>query len=125
MIQRMVQRTPAKILRLHLSERDRYGGAPLYEAVVSKCRSLGIAGATVFRGFEGYGESTQIHRSGMLAHDLPITVTIVDSVVNVERLMPELKNLVNTGLVAVSDAEMIRIERDADRASAEPRPPSP
>ena len=41
--------TPAKILRLHFSEHDRYRGKPLYEAVVEKCRELHIAGATVYR----------------------------------------------------------------------------
>jgi uncharacterized protein len=116
----MIRRMPAKILRLHLSERDRHNGAPLHEAVVNRCRSLGIAGATVFQGFEGYGESTQIHRSRVLGHDLPITVTIVDSAANIERLIVDLKNLVNTGLVAVSDVEMIRIERRSDAAGHPP-----
>ena len=46
----------AKLLRLHFCESDRYHGKPLYEAIVDRCRELQIAGATVFRGLEGYGE---------------------------------------------------------------------
>ena len=45
---------PAKLMRLHISERHRYKGRPLYEAIVEKCLELKIAGATVLRGFEGY-----------------------------------------------------------------------
>jgi len=63
---------PAKLLRLLITERDRYQGKPLYEAVIEKCREMKIAGATVFRGLEGYGDTAEIHRSHVLRHDLPI-----------------------------------------------------
>src|SRR5438552_7795976 len=67
---------PAKLMRLHLSEHDRYKGKPLYEAILEKCRDLKIAGATAFRGLEGYGETAEIHRRHLLGHDLPIVVNI-------------------------------------------------
>ena len=102
---------PAKLLRLHLSERDQYRGKPLYEAIVQKCRELGIAGATVFRGVEGFGESAEMHRSHLFAHDLPIVVTIVDSEVNIQRLLPVVGEIVDTGLIAVSDVEVFRIHK--------------
>src|SRR5215831_9708717 len=76
----------AKLLRLHFSESDKYRGKPLYEAIVQKCRELSIAGATVFRGLEGYGESAEIHRHHLIGHDQPIVVTIVDSEENIRRL---------------------------------------
>jgi PII-like signaling protein len=103
--------TPAKILRLHFSEHDRYRGKPLYEAVVEKCRELHIAGATVYRGLEGYGETAEMHRSHLLTHDLPIVVSIVDSVENVARLLPVVEEMMDKGLIAMSDVEMIRIQR--------------
>ena len=53
----------ARLLRIHISESDRYEGKPLYEAIVQKCRELNIAGATVFRGLEGYGETAEMHRA--------------------------------------------------------------
>jgi hypothetical protein len=103
--------TPAKILRLHFSEQDRYRGKPLYEAVVEKCRELRIAGATVYRGLEGYGETTEMHRSHLLTHDLPIVVSIVDSAENIARLLPAVEEMMDKGLIAMSDVEMIRIQR--------------
>jgi uncharacterized protein len=104
---------PAKLLRIHLSEGDQHGGKPLYHAIVQKCRELGIAGATVFKGLEGFGESAEIHRSHLLTHDLPIVVTIVDSEQNIQRLIPVVEDMVDTGLIAISDVEVIRIQRKA------------
>lgn len=95
---------PARLLRLHLDESDRYGGRPLYEAVVAKCRELGIAGATVFRGVEGFGETAGLHRR---RRDRPIVVTIVDSAEQIARLVPELELMLDTGLMAVSEVERV------------------
>ena len=102
---------PAKLMRLHISERHRYKGRPLYEAIIEKCLELKIAGATVLRGFEGYGEMAQIHRSHLLTHDLPIVVTIVDSAENIDRLTPRVEEMMETGLIAVSDVQIRRIQK--------------
>jgi len=107
-------RQPAKLLRLHFSEEDQYDGAPLHEAIARKCQALGIAGITVFRGMEGYGESTEIHRARIVAHDQPIVVTIVESADNIERLMPEIENMLDTGMIAISDVEIIRVQGSND-----------
>src|SRR2546427_3916433 len=103
---------PAKLLRLHFSERDKYRGKPLYEAIVQKCRELSIAGATVFRGLEGYGESAEIHRHHLVVHDQPIVVTIIDSEENIRRLLPVVEEMVDTGLIAMSDVEAARIAKN-------------
>jgi PII-like signaling protein len=100
----------AKLLRLHFSESDRRGGRPLYEAIVDRCKELGIAGATVFRGLEGFGETAEMHRRHLLRRDQPIVVTVVDTPENIARLIPELESLLDTGVIAVSDVEAIRIE---------------
>ncbi len=102
---------PAKLLRLHFTERDRYQNKALHEAVIEKCRELNIAGATVFRGLEGYGDTAEIHRSHLVRHDLPIVVQIVDSAENVQRLVPILEEMMDKGLIAISDVEVIRIQK--------------
>ena len=104
---------PAKLLRLHFTERDRHHGKPLYEAIVNKCQELKIAGATVFRGVEGYGDTAEIHRSHILTHDLPIQVQIVDSEENVQRLLPIVEEMMDKGLIAMSDVNIIRIQKAA------------
>jgi len=102
---------PAKMLRIHLSEQDKYLGKRLYEAIVEKCRSMSIAGATVFRGLEGFGDSAEIHRHHLFVHDQPIVITIIDSEENIQRLLPDLEEMIDTGLLAVSDVEAVRITK--------------
>ena len=104
---------PAKLLRLHFTERDRFHGKPLYEAIVNKCQELKIAGASVFRGLEGYGDTAEIHRSHILTHDLPIVVQIVDSEENLRRLLPVVEDMMDKGLIAMSDVTILRIQKTA------------
>jgi PII-like signaling protein len=104
---------PAKLLRLHFTERDRYHGKPLYEAIVNKCQELKIAGASVFRGLEGYGDTAEIHRSHILTHDLPIVIQIVDSEENIQRLLPVVEDMMDKGLIAMSDVNIVRIQKAA------------
>ena len=101
----------AKLLRLHFGESDRHNGKPLYEAIVNRCKELKIAGATVFRGLEGYGETAEIHRHHLIRKDQPIVVTIVDTPENLGRLIPEVEEMMDTGMIATSDVEYLRIEK--------------
>lgn len=100
----------AKMLRIHFGETDKWKDKPLYEAIIQKCRELDIAGATVFRGVEGYGASTLIHRSHLLSRssDLPIMVSVIDTEEKVRKLLPLLDDMVDEGLIAMSDVEVIR-----------------
>lgn len=102
---------PAKILRVHISESDRHEGKPLFEAILAKCRELQIAGATVFQGLEGYGESAELHRTHLIGSDPPIVIVVVDTAENVGRLMQTLDGMMDTGVLAVSDVEMVRVQK--------------
>jgi PII-like signaling protein len=102
----------AKILRVHCSESDRYGDKSLYEAVVAKCREMQIAGASVFRGLEGYGETGEMHTAHLVRRDQPIVIIIVDTAENVARLVPVVEEMMHTGLIASSDVRCIRVEKD-------------
>ena len=102
---------PGKILRIHISEGDEYQGKPLYEAVVSRCRDLHIAGATVFQGLEGYGETAEIHRAHLLHSDRPIVIAIVDVADKLERLVAALEPMIGNGLMALSGVEMVRVQK--------------
>ena len=89
----------AKLLRIHFGEDDKWQGKPLYEAIVTKCRELDIAGATVFRGIEGYGASSRIHKAHLLrSSDRPIMVSVIDTEQNISNLLPALDEMVDEGL---------------------------
>ena len=110
----------AKMLRIHFGEDDKWQNKPLYEAIIMKCRELDIAGATVFRGIEGYGASTLIHRSHLLrSSDRPIMVSVIDAEQNIAKLLPVLDEMVGEGLIAISEVEVIRyVHQDGVRSPA-------
>jgi len=100
----------AKMLRIYFGEDDKWKNKPLYRAIVEKCRELDIAGATVLRGIAGYGASTLIHRSHLLSfsHDAPLMVSVVDSEEKIKKLLPFLDEMVDEGLIAMSEVEVVK-----------------
>lgn len=101
----------ASLLQIHITEHDRYGEKPLYEAIVDKCREMEIAGATVIRGHEGYGEPAQIHRPHVIGHDLPLVITIVDSAGKIAALRPVIEQMVDKGLITAEEVRARRIQK--------------
>lgn len=110
--------SPARLLRIHISESDRYRGKPLYEAIVAQCREMKIAGATVLRGLEGYGETAEIHKTHLIHHDQPIVISIVDTAENLARLVPVVEKMMDTGLMAVSEVKVVRVQKKASAPDA-------
>jgi uncharacterized protein len=109
----------AKLLRIHFGEDDKWNGQPLYKAIVEKCREIDLAGATVYRGIEGYGASTLIRRTHLfsISHDAPVMVSVVDSEAKIQKLLPYLDEMVSEGLIAVSDVEVIKyVHEDGARS---------
>jgi PII-like signaling protein len=109
----------AKMLRIHFGEDDKWKDKPLYRAVVEKCRELDIAGATVFRGIEGYGASTLIRRPRHMSfsHDAPVMVSVIDSEDKIQALLPFLDEMVAEGLIAISEVEVVKyVHQDGIRS---------
>ncbi len=100
----------AKMLRIHFGEDDKWHDRPLYEAIVERCRQLDIAGATVYRGIEGFGASTLIRHSHSfsLSRDRPIMVQVIDTEEKIQTLLPVLDEMVTEGLIAMSNVEVIK-----------------
>ncbi|MGA7626825.1 MAG: DUF190 domain-containing protein [Candidatus Acidiferrales bacterium] len=109
----------AKMLRIYFGEDDKWKDQPLYRAIVEKCRDLDIAGATVFRGIEGYGASTLIRRPRHISfsHDAPLMVSVIDSGEKIQLLLPFLDQVVAEGLIAMSEVEVIKyVHQDGVRS---------
>jgi PII-like signaling protein len=105
----------AKLLRVHVSEGDKHEGRPLFEAILDKCRELGISGVTVFQGLEGYGETAEIHRHHLIRHDQPIVVMIIDQPEALSKLIPIIEDMMDTGLIAMSDVSIKRVQKSQVR----------
>jgi PII-like signaling protein len=108
------------LARIFVGESDRWEGAPLYEAIVQRAREIGLAGATVIKGIEGFGAHNFIHTARILrlAEDLPIIIEIVDQRAKVEAFLPELDAMVAEGLVTLEPVQVI-LYRARDGASAQ------
>ncbi len=103
-----------KLLRVFIGESDRCHGTTLADAIVRKARELGLAGATVWQGIEGYGARSRIHTAKILrlSQDLPVIVEIVDSDENIRGFLPHLDEMLEAagggGLVTLEKAEIIK-----------------
>jgi len=105
----MILSGPARMIRIHFGEDDRWEGKPLHDAIVDEARRQDLAGATVYRGIEGYGASSRIHRKRLLTSaDLPIVVCLIDTREKIETFLPTIERMVSEGLIAMSDVEVIR-----------------
>lgn len=104
---------PGKMLRLYVNEHDEYHGKPLYEAIVAKCQELNLAGATVFRALEGFGESAELHRPHLVGSDQPIVITVVEGAEKASKALPVLESMMNSGLIAVTDVEVTVVSNGA------------
>ena len=98
-----------QLLRIFIGESDRWGGQPLHEAIVQEARKRGLAGATVFRGFEGFGAHSRVHTARILrlSEDLPIVVEIVDTEDKIQAFLPALDEMVKEGLATVEKATVL------------------
>jgi hypothetical protein len=122
----MKEQFPARMLRIHFGEDDRWLGKPLHEAILAKCKELSIVKAIVFRGIEGYGSASRIRHANHwpLSKDAPIQLSIVDTEEKIAKLVPFLDAMVEEGLVATSTVEVIRYSRAPAREASEQQPPA-
>jgi PII-like signaling protein len=99
----MSRKDEGVLLRIFIGEDDRADGKPLYEAIVQKAREVGLAGATVLRGSEGFGAHSVVHKAALLemSTDLPIVIEMVDVEENVNRLLPYLQSVVKEGMITM------------------------
>jgi len=100
----------AKLMRIYIGENDKWNGKPLYEGIVGGLRAHDIAGVTVYRGILGYGANRRIHKDAALSlsHDRPILLSIIDTEDKLRAFMPILDEMVQQGLVVLSDVDVIK-----------------
>ena len=101
---------PALRLTVFVGENDTWHHKPLFTEIVHRAHAAGLAGASVFRGIEGFGASSHIHTTRILSlsEDLPVAIVIVDSAARVREFLPQLDELVSEGLVILDDVDVIR-----------------
>jgi PII-like signaling protein len=98
-----------KIMRIYVDEQDQWKGQPLYEALVEKAWTLGLAGATAFKGIVGFGCKSHVQAASAdgPAEHVPVCVEIVESEANLAKLRPALSDMVKIGLVTVETVDVL------------------
>ncbi|MFF7729742.1 DUF190 domain-containing protein [Streptomyces sp. NPDC008001] len=116
----MTLRGNALRLTVFLSESDRWQHHPLSTEIVHRAHAAGLAGATVFRGVEGYGASSVVHTTRLLSlsEDLPVAVVIVDAEARVRAFLPVLAEVTGERLVTLEPVEIPQL-------GPPPAPPAP
>jgi PII-like signaling protein len=108
-------------LTVYIGEDDTWHHRPLYSEIVHRAHAAGLAGASVFRGIEGFGASSRIHTSRLLSlsEDLPVAIVVVDTDERVRAFLPQLDELVGEGLVTLEECEVVRyVGRSGDTGGA-------
>ena len=97
------------LMRIHVGERDKHHGKPLYEAIVHLLRERNFAGATVFRGILGFGATAVVHTEKVLrlSLDLPLVIECVDTEEKIQQILPELDKMIGGGLITLERAHVI------------------
>jgi len=97
------------LMRIHIGERDKFEGEPLYWAIVQLLRRRHYAGATVTRGIAGFGASSRIHAAKFLelSLDLPIVIECVETQEKIDEILPELDQMVTGGLITLEKVNVI------------------
>lgn len=101
--------TEGKLLRVFIGEADKWQGNPLYEEIVLLAKKNGMAGATVIKGFLGFGCKSHMHTAKLLrlSEDLPIIIEIVDSEEKISQFLPLLDEMVKEGLITLEKAQVV------------------
>jgi PII-like signaling protein len=104
----------AQRVTVYVGNSDAWRGRNLVAAIVERCRTLGIAGATATVGVMGFGKTSRLHRAHLLglSEDLPERIEIVDRPERIELLLPALEEMVQGGLIVLEDVKVIRYLHD-------------
>lgn len=107
----MIRISTATRLTVVVGDSDQTHHRPVYTEIVHRAHQAGLAGASVFRGVEGYGGSQHIHTARLLSlgEDLPVAVVIVDTEERIRAFLPVLEELSVDGLVLLEQVEMVHL----------------
>ncbi len=105
-------REDSKLLRIFIGDADILNHTPLYEAILLKAKSIGLAGGTVMRGIMSYGASSRLHTVKLLdlSEDLPVVIEIIDHEDKIRAFIEVVGKMIEEagcgGLITVEKAEV-------------------
>lgn len=97
-------------IMIFLSEDDRAGHRGLHEELLARAREDGMAGATVWRGVEGFGASGHIRTARFPDGNvgLPLAVEVIDRPERIEAFLPAVIKLAPSSFITKEQVQMSR-----------------
>ena len=101
---------PALRLTVYLKVSAHWHHKPVYSEIVQRAHAAGLAGASVFRGNEGFGKSEYIHTTHLFSFngDVPAAVIIIDSEERIRAFLPRIEEILEDGIVFLEPVEVVR-----------------
>jgi PII-like signaling protein len=100
---------PAQRFTIYLGVRDRVRHRSLEVEILKRARRVGVAGATVFEGIEGYGASGLLHREHAVTDDRPVVIVVVDAAQAIASLIEELGAMLDGVTMTIDDVEILEL----------------
>lgn len=111
----------AKLMRIYVSEQDKWHDKPLHEALVQAMRANEISGVTVYKGILGYGGHRHVHKQKALTHDCSVMLSVIDSEQHINAFMPVLEQMLLDGMVVLSDVNIIKYSYGSASTEEQPK----
>ncbi len=101
-----------KRVRIYIGEKDKAEGhhEPLWETILKLLQREGAAGATLVRGLAGFGAHQKLHiaRVADIVTDLPVVIEWLDGPERIERLLPQVCDMVREGTITLEDVQIVK-----------------
>lgn len=110
----------ARLMRIYVGGDDRWKNKPLYQAIVEAMRANDIAGVTVYRSIQGYGAHRRARKDHplQLSSDQTVMLSVIDTEEKLQSFLPLVEQMVQEGLVVLSDVDIIKYSYRANDAGS-------
>jgi len=105
--------TPAKKLKIFVSNTDKFRKEPLYEVLIYAAKRYGLSGATALKGYMGFGASSAVTnlRFWEVSEKIPVVVEIIDSPEKIdgfiEKILPYFDKIRYGCLITTETVEIV------------------
>ena len=118
---------PARKLVVTVNEADRWHGRTVYSALLELFRHKHLSGATVSRGIAGFTGRGAIQTVSLvdLSGSLPVRIEVVDTPEAIDRVLPDVYDMVERGLVEVQATEVVKFSAGPEETPEEAKREEP
>lgn len=95
-------------MTIYLNEADRLGDFPLHEELLRRLFHHHAPGATVYRGWMGFGRHAFVHRQGLfgVSDDHPVAIVVIGEPELIRMLLSRVKETAPESLITLHEVEV-------------------